>query len=212
MAQCSAKSKTTGQRCKQPCVVGSTKCHYHGGSTPKGVASPNMTTGRYSKYLPSRLLDRYHEAEGDGELLSLRSEIALTDGRLADLLSRVDSGEAKSLWEKARKLNQDIQKDVHNENYGALMVHAAELDFIIGTGLTDHEAWYEIHAILDQRRKLAESERKRLIESQQMVKTEQAMTLATALLLAVKESVQDSATLMKVQSAFNRLLQSEVSA
>lgn len=211
MSSCGAKTRN-GTPCQLPPMHGKTRCKYHGGKSLSGTAAPSFKTGRYSKYLPTRLLDRYHEAESDGELLSLRSEIALVDSRLADLLSKVDTGEAKKLWEQAKELNRDIQADMLNEDYGQLMMHCKSLDELIGEGLKDYTAWSELYYILDHRRKLVESERKRLIESQQMVKTEQAMTLATALLLAVKESVQDSATLMKVQSAFNRLLDVGVSS
>ena len=32
--RCEAKSKTTGERCKQPATDSRGKCHYHGGATP----------------------------------------------------------------------------------------------------------------------------------------------------------------------------------
>lgn len=32
--RCEAKSKTTGERCKQPATDDRGKCHYHGGATP----------------------------------------------------------------------------------------------------------------------------------------------------------------------------------
>lgn len=209
MTQCTAKSKRTGERCQQQAMSGSKVCYHHGGKTPKGVASPHFKTGRYSAHMPARLLDRYNEAANDPQLLELSHEIALLDSRLADLLTRVDSGEAKTLWEKARKINQEIQKAVHDENYGRLMVQSAELDYVIGSGLMDHEAWYEIHSIIDQRRKLAESERKRIVEAEQMVKADKALTLATALLSAIKENVTDRNTLSAIQMSFTKLLNAE---
>ena len=32
--RCTAHSKQTGDRCKQPCVPGARVCHYHGGAAP----------------------------------------------------------------------------------------------------------------------------------------------------------------------------------
>lgn len=205
---CGAKTRD-GDPCKAPAMANG-RCRMHGGKSLGGITSPTFKTGRYSKYIPSRLLERYHEAESDPDLLSLRAEIALTDGRLADLLQRVDTGEAKSLWEQAREANQEIQKAVSDENYGRLMIMAQQLDYLIGSGLSDYEAWAEIHTLLDQRRKLAESERKRLIEAEQVVRADKAMTLAMALLQAVKENVTDQRTLGAVQASFNRLLSAEV--
>lgn len=182
----------------------------HGGKSLSGVASPRYINGRYSKYVPARLAERYHAAVADPELLAQRHEIALLDGRLADLLVRVDSGEARTLWEQARKATDKMLRAFEANDLGGLHVGILELDRTIGSGLADHDAWFEIHAILEQRRKLVESERKRLIEMQQMVSAEKAMTLATALLSAVKENVTDRAALTAIQATFNRLTNAEV--
>lgn len=204
---CGAKTKQ-GTPCKGiPMLNG--RCRLHGGKTPSGVASANFVHGRYSKYMPARLTERYHESEQDGELLNLKAEVSLVDARLADLLTRVDSGEAKTLWERARKATDKMLRSFESNDLGGMHVGILELDRLIGSGLADHEAWYEIQSLLDQRRKLVESERKRLVEMQQMVKAEEAMTLATALLEAVRRNVTDRGVLSAVQMDFNRLMSVE---
>jgi len=178
----------------------------HGGNALKGVAAPGFKDGRYSRYLPGRLLERYHAAEADVDLLNLSAEIALLDARLADLLKRVDSGEAGKVWKAAQKTNADIQKAYLDKDYGQLMISVRELDLLIGEGLADHEAWYEIQTLLDQRRRFAETERKRRIDMERMIPIEQATTLATALLHSVKRNVTDQATLSAIQADFARLM------
>lgn len=37
--RCTAKSKTTGERCKNPPIPGGTVCRYHGGAAPQVVAA-----------------------------------------------------------------------------------------------------------------------------------------------------------------------------
>lgn len=202
--RCNAKTRS-GQPCKSLAMANG-RCRMHGGATPKGIASPQFVTGRYSKYMPPRLLERYQEAADDPELLELRHEIMLVDARLGDLLKRVDNGEALTLWEKARKANIEIQKAVHDENYGRLMVQCVELDYLIGSGLADYAAWSEIQALLDQRRKLVESERKRLVEAQQLITSEQAMTLVSALLDSVRRNVPDRSALSAIQAEFISLV------
>lgn len=184
----------------------------HNGKAASGIASTQFKHGRYSKYIPDRLADRYHEAANDPEILELKNEIALVDARLADLLSRVDSGEARTLWDKARKATDKMLRAFESNDLGSMHVGILELDRLIGSGLADHDAWYEIHAVLDQRRKLAESERKRLVEADQMVKADKALTLATALLMAVKENVADRSVLSNIQASFNKLLNAESAA
>ena len=83
---CGAKTRKGTPCLRAPMVNG--RCNLHGGKTPIGAALPQFKTGRYSKYLPARLAERYHEAERDPELLSLRSELALVQARLAELISK----------------------------------------------------------------------------------------------------------------------------
>src|SRR4051812_1922543 len=88
---------------------GKAVCMMHGGKSPVGIASASFTTGRYSKAIPPRLLDRYHAAEADPARLALDSEIALTDARLADLLGRVDTGESGALWRDLAAAYRDLE-------------------------------------------------------------------------------------------------------
>ena len=52
--QCTAMSKTTGERCRQPAVPGSSVCHYHGagGGAPRGNLN-RLVHGAYA----ARVLD-----------------------------------------------------------------------------------------------------------------------------------------------------------
>ena len=56
--------------------------------------APRFETGRYSKYLPTRLAGRYEEARADPELLALRDDIALLDTRVAQTVAALDTGES----------------------------------------------------------------------------------------------------------------------
>src|SRR6187399_1656871 len=93
---CGAKTRQ-GDTCQRPGMPNG-RCHLHGGKSLGGVASPSFTTGKYSKYLPTRMLDRYHEAAEDHELIALREDVALLDARIADMLQRVDTGESGEIW------------------------------------------------------------------------------------------------------------------
>lgn len=204
--QCTAKSKQSGVQCKRHAVPGGTKCKIHGGGSLKGVATPAFKTGRYSKYLPQRLTERYQEAVSDDELLALRDDIALLDSRVADLLGRVDRGEAGRLWTEAKSAFRDLKSAMQGKDSTALLKAVDSLDGVLGRGLSDYAAWNEIHSLLDQRRKLVESERKRLVEMQQMVTSEQAVMLVSVLLDSVRRNVTDRNTLSTIQADFIRLV------
>lgn len=204
--RCKAKNTTNGEQCKNHAVKGMEVCRKHGGASLKGIASPSYKTGRYSKYLPGRLLDRYHEAAQDPELLNMREEIALLDARLSDLLTRVDTGEAGKAWKDAQAAQRQVAIAVKTGNTDKLLTGLDELESALGAGVGDYQAWNEIQSILDQRRKLTESERKRLVDMQQIVTTEQAMLLIGALLDSVRRNVSDRNALAAIQADFVRLM------
>lgn len=195
---CGAKTRS-GKPCQSlPVLGGNGRCRMHNGHAAKGVANPAFKTGKYSKYMPARLLDRYHDAVADPALLELDHEIALVDARVADLLTRVDTGDAAKNWKQAREINDTIQEALLNENYGAVAVACTMLDRLIQPALNDYEAWNQLSALLDQRRKLVESQRKRMIEQQQFVTVEQALLLVTAMVDSVKRNVKDRDALQAI--------------
>jgi hypothetical protein len=180
------------------------RCRRHGGKTPSGIASPVFKTGRYSKYLPGRLQARYAEAEGDGELLELRGEIALIDARLADLLHRVDTGESGALWAKVRALARDYAKAHRRDAEDADEKLNDLLDAIRG-GTDDAMAWAEVQGTVEQRRKLVESERKRLVELQQTITVEQALLLIANISDIIRRHVDNPRILAGISADLARL-------
>lgn len=187
--RCKALAKSTRERCRQSVVPGKEVCHYHGGKTPGGIASPHYKTGRYSKYLPSRMRARYEESRADPELLEMRSEIGLTDARLSELLSRVDSGESGAVWDQLFMLTERAEKERRDGNTKGLAVTLNVLFGVINGGVGDWNTWSDIFKLVEQRRRLVESERKRLVEMQQTVQVERVMVLVDQLALSVREHV-----------------------
>src|SRR5918999_1579701 len=110
MKTCGAKTKHDGTPCERSPIRGRTRCRLHGGKTPVVPACKQYRSGRYSTYLPERLRERYEQAEGDAKLLSLKSEVALTDARLIDLLARVDTGESGQLWATLKKAHEEFKR------------------------------------------------------------------------------------------------------
>lgn len=175
--QCTAKSRRTGERCRRPAMVGSNVCYHHGGKTPRGLAHPSTKTGRYSKYLPARLAERYESALNDPDLISLRDEIALTDADIGRLLALVDDDIPDGLdpketlaWRRAQRQNRA-----------------------------------EIHQLIENRRKLVETERRRLIDLQQMMTVEQAMLLLSAVESVVNAHV-DRPTMARISADLARIM------
>jgi len=193
--QCAAKAKQSGEQCKRHAVVGREVCAIHGGKSLASVASPTFKTGRHSKYLPARLQERYAASIADSELLALREDIALLDARLGELLERVDTGGSGQRWSQLT-----VAWFAFKTATDPIEVIKARLlvDTIIDDAATDYAAWGEVHNILEQRRKLSESEQKRLVTMQQMVTAEQAMLFVAAIQDAVRRHVTDRRVLSAI--------------
>lgn len=199
--QCRATSKRTGQQCKGNAMANGV-CYYHGGKTPTGKALPQTTHGRYSKHLPTRMLAEYEGAQRDSELLNLREDIALLDARLSDLLKRVDSGESGKVWRELRAAWKAVKR-APSEADATYAI--ADLGSLIEHGCMDTQAWGEIRELVEQRRKLVESERKRLIEMQQMMTAGQAQLLIARLYDVVSQHVRDRSTLAAIGAELQAL-------
>jgi hypothetical protein len=151
------------------------------------MAAGAFKHGRYSKYVPRRLLAKYEAAEQDPDLLSMRAEIALLDSRLQELLQRVHSGESGQMW---RMLSDEIAQLLQNrDDPDRATVHINNLISIVRRGNADYAAWNELRSVVDQRRRLVDAERKRMVDAQLTMDVEQALLLLTVITGIIKDSV-----------------------
>ena len=194
--QCGVKTKS-GESCRSRAMANG-RCRMHGGKTPRGLALPQTTHGRYSKDLPTRLLADYERALQDSDLLELRSEIALLDSRLSDLLQRVDTGEAGALWKQLNHLYDDFIEASRREDRSTANRALVSMQDIIQRGRDDYAAWDEVKAVIEDRRRLVETERKRMLDMQLMVRSDRFMLFVTALASSVKKHIKDRDTLAAI--------------
>jgi hypothetical protein len=213
MAKCTAKCKATGERCKRNAVTGYTVCQVHGAGAPrKGRAGGRpanhnlVTVGRYSKHLPTRLVEDYEKSLKDPELLNLRDEISIIDTRIVDVMGRVDSGEAGTLWHKARSNFIDMQAAIAAQNVEDMQRSINMLNTVLGQGIGDWHAWDEVTKLMEQRRRLVESERKRLVEMNQVITSERALILIAAIVDIIKTHVIEKPTLKAITWEIETLL------
>lgn len=206
--RCGAKTKN-GKPC-QAYAMTNGRCRMHGGNALAGAASPTFKTGRYSKHLPARLMARYQEAQSDPALLALRDEVALIDTRLAELLGRVDTGESARRWQEAQEAFEELRKARIRNDAKQFAAALDELERTLTSG-NDYGLWGEIANAVDLRKRLVESERKRLVEMQQMISSTQAMVLLTTVVDIIKTHVTDRNTLAAISAEFRKLVATEPS-
>ncbi len=181
------------------------RCKLHGGLTPTGFASPHTKHGRYSKHMPTRMLAEYEARKNDPDMLAMASEIALLDARLSDVLSRVDSGESGHLWQQLKDTYRALQDANRRGDTGMVRELMVDLGSMITKGQLDYAAWNEIKQIIEARRKLVETERRRLTDMQQMMTAEQAMMLIAEVYEQVRLHVHDPSTLAAIGAGLAKI-------
>ena len=196
--QCKATSKRHQRQCRNPAMRGLEVCRMHGGKTPRGPASPHFKDGRYSRFLPSRLFAQYCAAANDPRLLELRESIATVDARIVDLLQRVDSGEAGSLWRQTQTAMGRIQRAQARGHGDALEGAVGTLQRLITQGVADYAAWHEVGELIEQRRRLCESEQKRVTMAHEVLTVEQAMMLVGQVVDVIRTHVPDRQVLSAI--------------
>jgi hypothetical protein len=209
MPQCTAMSKRSRQQCRRHAVTGYNVCQMHGAGSPKqgrpgGRPPKDPLGGRYARLLPERMLTRYQQAIADPAKLELMQEIALVDTRIADVLSRIDTGEAGKNWFAAQDHFDNLKVGIQTGNEAKQKLAFVNLERCIAKGVSDYAAWGEIGSLIDQRLKLTESERKRLVQEKQLVEVEEAVNYIRAFLDILKAHV-DITTLEAVKAEFMRL-------
>jgi hypothetical protein len=196
--QCKAQSRRSGQQCRNPAMRGLAVCCMHGGKTPRGPASVHYKSGRFSRFLPTRLFAAYQAAAHDPELRSLRHSIAVVDARIIDILQRVDTGEAGSIWRDAQAAMAKFHLEQAKQNIDGMQLAIAQVDRLITKGAADDAAWGEIEELIEQRRRLCESEQRRLTLASEVLTAESAMLLLGQVVAVMKTPVPDRRVLTEI--------------
>lgn len=180
--KCGAKTRSGGKCQRAPCK-GRNRCRLHGGAShPGGPDHPAYRHGRLSKYqLPDRLSERVERALADPELLSLRQQIAVMDGRLAELLSQVNEMAPAETW---GRLHAAMESFDNGDGEAIDTIRS-----LIESGNQDVLVWKGIESATEQLRKLIESERRAEIEADTMMSVTSVLSAMTRLMSMVYERI-----------------------
>lgn len=204
--KCTKRSKRSGEQCRRDAMIGRDCCYMHGGATPRGTALPQTKHGRYSKSVPVRLAARYEEALADPELLSLREEAALVSSQIHDTLARMERGETGGLWLDLQKAWARMTEAKARGDVAGTTDALNDVGALIRRGASDAAANRELRGVILDKARVAESERKRLVEAQQVLSVQQAMAFVGAVTAVVAEEVTDRDTRARIADALDRLL------
>jgi len=188
MAQCQARANHSNERCKNKAEPGKRVCKFHGGRSLQGPASPQWKHGKYSKYLPRHLIDKYEDSLTAS--LSMREEIAVLDARLADRIESLTNSDSATYMDELARLWLVLTRSKNKAERDAA---AVDLDAHIKAGSKDADSWRDVSRLIEQRRKLVDTEVKNLSQVQRMVTLEELVSYIGMLVAAVKESAFEHA-------------------
>jgi hypothetical protein len=209
--QCQARSKRSGKRCRKWAVRGSGFCAFHGGRSLAGIAHPNFKHGKRSKYMMPALDEKVREAASDPELLSLREDIALVDGLLAESLQRLDSGESAAVWKEVLRVADDMAAAVAMQDMERVFGHATAIKTLVDRASKIRAAVQDTVNLIEQRRRLIESEAKRLEKMHQMARYEDVALFVRRVFISVRQHVSDQDALDAIANDLHPLIKEEAS-
>lgn len=204
---CGAKCRD-GHLCPNPPTRGKKRCRMHGGSSPEGIGHYAYKTGHTSKLmalLPKRMQSHYEESYNDKRLLEARSSIALIDARLADLLSQVDSSAGAEQWKELKDAWDELEYRSARQETDLMRAQLMIVGRLIKQGGRDMGIWHEIMDLLERRRRLTETEQKRLVAMQQMLTQEEARLMFSFVIEVIRRHVTDRRALSAISAEFRTL-------
>jgi len=201
MPLCSAHNKD-GSLCQNNKAMANGKCRMHGGKALAGIAAPNWIHGRYSKVLPTRMLERFLASMTGPELVATRSELALIDCRTHDLLEKVADGESGEMWRHLVRMTTEHDKVNEEDRPGKL----AEIWYAIRRGADEYQTWTEIRGLIETRLRCVDREQARVEKMGQMIRSDDALAMIERIAVLVREHVKDRDALRVFADEFRKLM------
>lgn len=207
--RCISKTRA-GNPCKGWAITGRDRCSIHSKVVKAGIMAPNFKGRDRSKYLPPRMSDSVQEALSDSDLTSLRQDLVTVDARVDDLIKRDGSGESGEAWRELGRINEEINRleRVGGQNVKDEITYLrGRMSDIIEEGLEQYSVWQEIESLIDLRRKLSESERRRMVLLSQFTPNERVLTLMQVVLGVIREETRkDPETLRRISARVGKYI------
>ncbi len=192
--------------CKQPPMIGRTRCKDHGGPSLRGPESGTYKNGdhsRWAKGMPAALSKTYHEERSAEDLLSLEKDIRLMEALQVHELEAMKVVDIGRLIKEGKAAVETIRDGISTPDIGKIRTGADELVELFESKLQGSaDAALRLRDMSQEKRKLVEAQR-RLYEFKYVAMTaEQVMTIVRRLGDVVLEEVRDQAAVARVQERF----------
>lgn len=165
------------------------RCRLHGGKSLNGLDHPRTKHGGYSKYIPKALMEKYKDAQENEDLLSLREETALITTRIYELTEKAQETSGKKKFKEVIELYNRWQSAERKGIESAFMIKN-DLEDVLDQVEKDLKVWDEIADMVNLKRRLVDSEQKKMNNMQQYVPVDKVMLLIGALMDIVVTEIE----------------------
>jgi len=189
--RCGAKlRKSNPPRYCQRYPMPNGRCHLHGGKSPKGLASATYQGKGFSKYFPSKKLGKiFARSFEDPELTRSRKDLAIVETRLVELIQSLNTQQNGSLWTQLRSKHRELKRSKPTSTKAANLFK--EIGELVERGSNDSLIWNEIAKQIDLRRRLLDSETKRVFTAHQIMTGDDVRMFIDAVASLIHEHVKD---------------------
>lgn len=150
--------------------------------------------GRRSKFLPKRLAERVEEGLVDPNLISVLEDVALFDAMISEEAENLGEDKPAELWLRALRLFREYDDYKSSADPVARALAAStysQLKEILERGNGVYERIARIVILTEQKRKLSETEMKRLVHLKQFVTATELAVFGARLQSLILEKVKD---------------------
>lgn len=166
-----------------------------------------MNTRPNSRYGDSlrntSLRRRYEEQITSPDLISLRDELGLVGGRLSELLDKLD-GKGIDFLTLLEQYTL-ICTYVSIKDFDSTTRILDQMGVVLQQGVKESEIWKEAYHVIEQRRKLVDTEMKTISSIGAMLSTEQFMILLNKLVAAINLHA-DQQTVVAIHGEIEKIL------
>ena len=195
---CSARSKQTGEPCKNAPKPGWAVCRFHGAG---GGRRPTKG-GRFSR-ASKRFRRAYEAALDDAALLDLRPALAALDVRIADLLEKIDRGEDGILWRKRLfQLFQDVE--AHAVGSPGFLEAMRRLGEHLAAGANRDEEWDYILRLVERRQVRTEKAIEAMFRGEQAINARELAIIFGRAIDIIADEIDDQEVAGRVLSRIER--------
>jgi hypothetical protein len=157
----------------------------------QGVTRLDEHDFSFMPYLPQRLRDRFGEASASSDQLSNAQQIALVDLRVSQLLERIDTTESGRRWYETKAAMREFVVTMRSGDQVRTAETLTELNSAINRGVNDADNWAEIMQAIEVRRRVTETELRRIRAANEFMSAQEALALITLISESVNRHVDN---------------------